>query len=125
MAISRNSVRVKRVYEDAKADDGYRVLVDRLWPRGVSRDEAAIDLWLKNVAPSTGLRRWFHADRERWPEFRKRYKTELSTNPAFAELCSLVREHGGRGQYGVTLLYATRDPVHNHAVVLRDTVLDS
>lgn len=107
--------RIKRVYEPAAADDGTRVLVDRLWPRGLKRDEAKIDLWLKEIAPSTELRRWFGHAPDRWDEFRRRYAEELLAQPhALAQLRE-VGEHGP-----VTLLFAARDEQRNNAVVLRE-----
>lgn len=112
-------VRIKRVYEAPAADDGLRVLVDRLWPRGLKRQGSAIDRWLKEAAPSPELRRWFGHDPARWDEFRSRYEAELAANPGnLAALRELIR---GSGR--LTLLYAARDTDHNHAVVLRD-VLD-
>jgi uncharacterized protein YeaO (DUF488 family) len=105
-------VRVKRIYEPAEARDGMRVLVDRLWPRGVSKADAAINLWLKEAAPSPGLRRWFGHRADRWPEFRRRYQAELAHNPAVAQLRDLA------GQSDLTLLYAARNKTHNHALVL-------
>lgn len=105
---------VKRVHEEPSPEDGFRVLVDRLWPRGVSRQRARLDLWLKEVAPSTDLRTWFHAEPGRFDEFAARYEAELSDNPAVDEL----REIGARHPV-VTLLYAAR-AAHdrNHAAVL-------
>jgi uncharacterized protein YeaO (DUF488 family) len=103
--------RIKRVYEKPSRSDGLRVLVDRLWPRGLKKADAAIDLWMKEVAPSTELRRWFGHDPERFTEFKRRYRKELSKD-AFAELRSL-----GRGKI-VTLLYGARDPEMNQAAVL-------
>lgn len=107
------SVKLKRAYEPASASDGRRILVDRLWPRGVSKAKARIDLWLKEVAPSTELRQWFGHDPDKWTEFRRRYKAELKGNPAVAELAALSRRRV------VTLVYAARDEVHNEAVVLQ------
>ena len=109
---------VKRIYDPAAPEDGYRVLVDRLWPRGVSKDRAAIDLWLKEVAPSTELRRWFHqasAEGEVFDEFRARYEHELDGNPAVAELRELAETHPR-----VTLLVGARDPELNHGKVLEE-----
>ena len=103
--------RIKRVYEKPAATDGMRVLVDRLWPRGLKKTDAKIDLWLKDVAPSTELRRWFGHEPERFSEFKRRYNKELSKE-AFAELRKL-----GRGKT-VTLLYGARDPEMNQAAVL-------
>jgi uncharacterized protein YeaO (DUF488 family) len=108
------AIRLKRVYEPAAAEDGLRVLVDRLWPRGLAKEKAAVDHWLKEAAPSTALRQWFGHDPARWPEFRERYRAELRENPtALAALRRLCR-----GQT-VTLLYAASDPEHNNAVVLK------
>ncbi len=107
------SVVLKRAYEPAARSDGQRILVDRLWPRGLSKDKARLDLWLKDIAPSTGLRQWFGHDPEKWPEFRKRYRAELRGNPALPGLRAMAR----RGQ--VTLVYAARDREHNEAIVLK------
>jgi len=107
-------VSVKRVYDAPARGDGTRVLVDALWPRGLSKDKAKVDVWLKAIAPSTELRDWFHHDPERWAEFRTRYRAELSKNAdAVAELKDLAR----RGH--VTLVYGARDVEHNNAVVLQ------
>lgn len=106
------SVSLKRAYEPPAASDGKRILVDRLWPRGVAKAEAAIDLWLKDVAPSTELRKWFAHDPEKWPEFQKRYRAELEGSEALAELRKLSR------QGHVTLVYSAKDELHNDAVVL-------
>lgn len=111
-------VRVKRAYAPASADDGTRVLIDRLWPRGVSKDDAALALWLKDVAPSTALRKWFGHEPTRWVAFQQRYAQELHQHPgAFQQLQDLA--HKGR----VTLVYAARDQEHNDAVVLRSLLL--
>jgi uncharacterized protein YeaO (DUF488 family) len=110
-------VRLKRAYLPPSPEDGVRVLVDRLWPRGVRKADAAIDRWLKEIAPSTDLRRWFGHDPRRWDEFRRRYRAELSRNADLLnELRALVRK--GR----LTLVYAARDEDHNEAVVLRDVL---
>ncbi|PYD82661.1 hypothetical protein CFR80_05555 [Komagataeibacter oboediens] len=106
-------IRVRRVYDPPEPDDGSRVLVDRLWPRGVSRDRASLTLWLKDIAPSTGLRQWFGHDPARWAEFQKRYITELQANPQpVKQLLDMVRAGT------VTLLYGARDTQHNEAIVL-------
>lgn len=110
-------IKLKRAYEAPAKSDGMRILVDRLWPRGLSKARAAIDHWLKEVAPSNELRQWFGHDPERWPEFQKRYRAELKDNPALAELRTLTRKGT------VTLVYAAKDELHNQAVVLRQ-VLD-
>lgn len=106
-------VALKRAYAPPAATDGRRVLVDRLWPRGLAKARAGIDLWLKAVAPSTELRKWFAHDPAKWTEFQKRYRAELKGNPALAELQALARDEH------VTLLYAARDEMHNEAVVLK------
>jgi len=116
--IAAAHVRLRRAYEAASADDGTRVLVDRLWPRGVSKDAAAIDLWLKDLAPSTELRQWFGHDPARWAEFQQRYAQEVRQHPqAFEQLRELARKGP------VTLVYAARDETHNDAVVLRELLL--
>ena len=106
-------VRIKRVYEPALPDDGFRVLVDRIWPRGVRKADAALDLWLKDVGPSTELRGWFGHDPERMAEFTARYTRELDANPAATELRTLTAHHAR-----VTLVYSARDERHNQAAVL-------
>ena len=108
-------LRLKRIYEAPADDDGLRVLVDRVWPRGVTREKARLDDWTKDIAPSTELRRWFGHDPERWPEFRRRYEAELRGNEAAV---GALRERIGNG--AATLLYAARDTDRNNAVVLRD-----
>jgi uncharacterized protein YeaO (DUF488 family) len=109
---------VKRVYEPPAPDDGQRVLVDRIWPRGVSKQDAALALWLKEIAPSDELRKWFGHEPARWAEFRKRYGAELDQNEeAVGELRALLR-HGK-----VTLLYGAHDEAHNNAVALAEYLL--
>lgn len=111
---------IKRVYEPPAAGDGHRILVDRLWPRGLSKEKAHVDLWLREVAPSTPLRRWFGHDPEKWDEFQRRYREELAANEeAFASL----KEAIGKGP--ATLLYGAHDEQHNQAVVLRDLLAGS
>lgn len=110
-------ISLKRAYDPPQAADGKRVLVDRIWPRGMTKEKAKIDLWLKDVAPSTELRQWFGHDPQRWAEFRKKYRAELKGNPALDEL----RKMAGKGK--VTLVYAARDEEHNNAVVLQ-TIID-
>ena len=109
-------ISLKRAYEPPAETDGMRVLVDRLWPRGVTKSRARIDLWLKDLAPSTELRKWFGHDPGKWPEFRKRYRAELKGNPALAELREQSR------QRDITLVYAARDELHNDAVVLKQVL---
>ena len=108
---------IKRVYAPATADDGLRVLVDRLWPRGIPKEKARIDLWLKDIAPSEALRRRFHGDPSKWQEFVAAYDAELRRDPASTAVASL-REYL-RSQ-PVTLLYAARDETHNNAVALKE-----
>ena len=111
---------LKRVYETPSAEDGTRILVDRLWPRGLTKAKARVDLWLKAIAPSTELRQWFGHDPDRWAEFQSRYRAELEANPdAVAELISALR----RGP--ATLVYGARDETRNDAVVLADWLATS
>ncbi len=108
-------IRVKRIYEPPEPTDGYRVLVDRLWPRGVSREGTFIDVWMREVAPSSELRRWFGHDASRWQEFKRRYAVELGTRQDLvAEILALARDRP------VTLLYSARDPDHNQAIALAE-----
>jgi uncharacterized protein YeaO (DUF488 family) len=108
-------VRIRRAYEPADPSDGYRVLIDRLWPRGISRETAHLDEWARDLAPSSELRRWFGHDPARFDEFRKRYVRELGAHE------ELLRELGGRAREGtLTLVYAARDSEHNDAVVLAE-----
>jgi len=105
---------IKRIYLPAQTADGYRVLVDRLWPRGVSRQKARLDLWLKEIAPSDALRKWFGHEPERWPEFKRRYRKELRAKPDLVrQLRQVQKEHGK-----VTLLFSAHDEERNNAVAL-------
>jgi uncharacterized protein YeaO (DUF488 family) len=109
-------VHLKRAYEPVVPGDGSRVLVERLWPRGLSKERAQLDAWLKDVAPSDRLRKWFHHDPDRWTEFEQRYRRELRAEPARSRLADLVRlARSGM----VTLVYASHDEQHNNAVVLK------
>lgn len=108
-------IRIKRAYEQSEDSDGFRVLVDRLWPRGVSKQRADLDEWMKQIAPSPDLRTWWNHDPERMDEFSQRYRTELDDNPAVDELTGILRAHPV-----VTLIYAAKDSAVNHAAVLRD-----
>jgi len=113
-------IAIKRAYDEPAQDDGTRILVDRLWPRGLSKERAHIDLWLKEIAPSDELRKWFAHDPEKFAEFRSRYKAELVSGEgidALGRLYELAR------QGPITLLYAAHDTEHNNAVVLRDLFL--
>lgn len=106
-------VKLKRVYEKPEKTDGTRILVDRLWPRGLMKQKAKLDWWLKDIAPSSELRKWFAHDPKKWKEFRRRYRTELKSHP---EELALIKGKAREGT--VTLLYGARDQEHNEAVVL-------
>lgn len=109
-------LKIKRVYEKPAKEDGWRVLVDRLWPRGMKKESAHIDVWMKDVAPTDALRKWFAHDPAKWNEFQKRYRAELSkTKNAVAELKNMAAQHKD-----LTLLYGAKDEAHNQAVVLLD-----
>jgi uncharacterized protein YeaO (DUF488 family) len=109
-------VSIKRAYDPAAPGDGYRVLVDRLWPRGIRKEALPLDEWNKQVAPSTQLRQWFGHDPERWTEFQKRYRRELSDAEHETAMRSMLKSAGHRG---LTLIYAAKDLEHNHALVLQ------
>ena len=113
------AIRLKRAYEAPEAADGYRVLVDRLWPRGARRDALAIDAWMKEVGPSDELRRWFGHDAARWEEFAARYRDELRRQPAAGLVAELVTQ-AKRGT--LTLVYGAKDELHNQAIVLHDMI---
>jgi uncharacterized protein YeaO (DUF488 family) len=107
-------LKLKRIYDGAEPQDGYRVLVDRLWPRGMSKEKAKVDLWMKEIAPSDGLRKWFGHDPERWMEFQARYRKELQKkDELIKEISQLKKKYRT-----VTLLYSARDELHNQAVAL-------
>jgi len=107
-------IKLKRAYEKPAKDDGERILVERLWPRGVAKDQAKLDLWLKDVAPSAELRKWFGHDPDKWAEFRQRYRKELKQK---ADLIKLLKRKAKEGT--ITLIYAARDEAHNSALVLK------
>ncbi len=110
-------IKLKRAYEPAEEADGYRVLVERLWPRGVTREEARLDAWMKDVSPSPELRQWYSHDPERWPEFQRRYREELQApdkQPLLKELADRAR------QGAVTFVYAARDTERNSAALLKE-----
>jgi uncharacterized protein YeaO (DUF488 family) len=111
----KGTIRLKRAYEPPAADDGTRILVERLWPRGVSKDAARIDLWVKDLAPSPELRKWYSHDVERWAEFRKRYLAELDAN---AEAVHDLKQRTSEGP--VTFVYAAKDEEHNSALILKE-----
>jgi uncharacterized protein YeaO (DUF488 family) len=111
-------IKIKRVYEKPARDDGWRVLVDRLWPRGMKKEAAHLDAWMKDVAPSGALRKWFGHEPEKWAEFQKKYRSELAKNKELlAELRKMSKEHGT-----LTLLFGAKDEEHNEAVVLADAL---
>lgn len=109
------TIQLKRVYDEPSKSDGTRILVDRLWPRGLTKEKARVDLWLKEIAPSTELRKWFAHDPAKWPEFKARYKAELKHN---ASQLALLKQATTRGS--TTLLYGAKDTEHNEAVVLNE-----
>lgn len=110
-------IKIKRVYEEISPDDGFRILVDLLWPRGLAKEKAKIDIWLKEAAPSGGLRKWFGHYPEKWNEFRKRYRHELEIKNKELYLIAEKAENGN-----ITLLYAAKDELHNNAVVLKEFI---
>ena len=112
------AVKIKRVYYAPEKSDGFRVLVDRLWPRGIKKEDAHVDLWMKVIAPSDGLRKWFDHDPAKWEEFKNRYETELQQSNALEELLSYIDKHKT-----VTLIYGAKDEQHNQAVVLKDLLV--
>ena len=114
----KTDIRTKRVYEQADPQDGFRVLVDRVWPRGMTKEQVQADLWLKDIAPSTALRKWFGHDRSKWEEFKRRFWVELDAEPeAAAQLLAAAAK--GR----LTLLFSARDTECNQAIALRDYLL--
>jgi uncharacterized protein YeaO (DUF488 family) len=110
-------IKIKRIYDQVSEDDGKRILVDRLWPRGLKKDEIKIDEWLKEIAPSDGLRKWFSHDPSKWQEFKNRYKKELKNK---SEITEKLRIETKKGQ--VTLLFSAKDVEHNNAVVLKEVI---
>ena len=113
-------IKIKRAYENPSNDDGYRILVDRLWPRGISKEKAKVDFWPKELAPSTELRRWYGHDPEKWAEFKSRYFAELDSNPDLAnELLNYVRKGT------VTFIYSSKEERLNNAVALKEYVESS
>lgn len=108
------NIKIKRVYEHPEKDDGTRILVDRLWPRGLTKKKASVDLWLKDIAPSTELRKWFAHDPDKWKRFRARYQTEIRNNH---DLIKVLKQKAREGT--ITLIYGARDQKHNEALVLK------
>lgn len=113
---TRTRIAIKRVYDEPTEADGVRILVERLWPRGLRKSEARIDVWLKDIAPSTALRQWYAHDVERWPEFKRRYEAELRKNP---DAVRTLTEYCKPGRT-TTFVYAAHDEEHNSAIALRD-----
>jgi uncharacterized protein YeaO (DUF488 family) len=116
--ISTSNVKLKRAYEHPVADDGTRILIDRLWPRGITKKRAAIDQWMKEISPSTELRKWFGHDPARWDEFRRRYTREVQKNSDLLDQLRALARHGP-----ITLVYSAHDEKHNDAVELRKLIL--
>lgn len=116
--ISTDNVKLKRAYEPPAADDGTRILIDRLWPRGITKKGAAIDQWMKGISPSTELRKWFGHDPARWDEFRRRYAQEVHKNSDLLDQLRSLARHGP-----ITLVYSAHDEKHNDAVELRKLIL--
>jgi uncharacterized protein YeaO (DUF488 family) len=114
----KHEIEIKRAYEPAGKADGFRVLVDRLWPRGISKENLHAQIWAKEIAPSTELRKWFGHDPERWPEFRERYKRELASTEAQHAIRDIIQ--AAKNTKTITLLYGAKDTEHNEAVVLCD-----
>ena len=112
-------IQIKRAYDAAEADDGYRVFIDRLWPRGLSKDEFGYDVWCKELAPSPDLRKWFGHKAENWERFREEYRLELQSDEQRQRMRDLVEDAAGKR---VTLVYAAKDPDHNHALVLAEEI---
>ena len=113
-------IQIKRVYESADLQDGFRVLVDRMWPRGITKDQVQTDLWLEEVAPSTALRKWFNHDQLKWEIFKSRYTAELDDKP---EIVSILLEKAAKKR--LTLLFSARDTEYNQAVVLKEYLLSA
>lgn len=113
--MAKKSIQIKRIYKDASDDDGYRALVDRLWPRGVSKEAAKLDEWNKEVSPSPELRKWFDHEPKKFKEFKKRYETELADRE---EVLDKLVEQAGKQK--LTLLYGAKDETNNHAIVLKE-----
>ena len=107
-------IKVKRIYEEPTEKDGFRILVDRLWPRGVKKEQAKVDLWLKDIAPSRNLREWFSHKKERWKDFKIKYKEELKSEAGLVKMIKDLEEKHGT----ITLLFSAKDVEHNNAVVL-------
>lgn len=109
------TVTLKRVYEEPSESDGTRILVDRLWPRGLTKEKAKVDVWLKDIAPTTELRKWFNHEPSKWTEFKKRYQSEMINN---TEVLSVLKKHLSNGK--ATIVYGAKDEEHNDAVVIKE-----
>jgi len=112
-------IHIKRIYDEYDENDGFRVLVDRLWPRGITKEEAHLDIWLKEIAPSNDLRKWFNHDPEKWDEFQKRYKEELLNNTEIVEQLKNINKK----QKKLTLLYGAKNKEYNQAVVIASLLM--
>lgn len=112
-------LKTKRVYEEASPEDGYRILTERLWPRGVSKERAKLDRWMKSISPSHDLRKWFNHDPDKWGEFKERYRRELFGSKAVNEMLEIIRENDT-----VTMVYASKDEEHNSTVLLKEFLED-
>lgn len=110
-------IKIKRIYDAVSQDDGKRILIDRLWPRGVKKEKAEIDEWMKDIAPSNELRKWFSHDPSKWQEFRSRYRKEIKNK---SELIEKLKEEAKEGK--VTLLFSAKDGAHNNAIVLKEVI---
>ncbi|MGM0219774.1 DUF488 domain-containing protein [Enterococcus sp. AZ126] len=113
-------IQIKRAYEKTNTNDGYRILVDRMWPRGMSKEKEHLDLWLKDIAPSNELRKWFNHEPDKFPVFKEKYKTELKSGDAkiaFQTLLKIIKEYPV-----VTMIYSAKDEVHNNAIVLKEII---
>jgi uncharacterized protein YeaO (DUF488 family) len=109
-------IKIKRIYEERSKDDGYRILIDRLWPRGITNEEAEVDLWLRDISPSAELRKWFSHDPKKWNTFRKKYELELKSNPLAVETVKRLRKEKGV----ITFLYSAKNEEYNNAIVLAE-----
>ena len=116
--IAGDHIKLKRAYDPPASDDGTRILIDRLWPRGIKKTDAAIDEWMKEIAPSTELRKWFGHDPSRWHEFQRRYRSEIRQHPEQLNRLRTLAQHGR-----VTLVFSAHDEAHNDAVVLKNVLL--
>lgn len=113
------ALHVKRVYAEYSKSDGFRILVDRLWPRGLTKEAARVDLWMKEIAPSHELRKWYHQDMSQWSMFKKKYLAELKDSPVLKEFVAECAKHKT-----ITLLYGSKDELHNHGLILIDFLRD-